>query len=91
MDPITREEQFLAAAAGDSVDLPEPITNVEVYLKRIAENGGGTGNVTVDDDGNVYVGDQCIIAYLTQEEYEALDTPDELTQYNIIPSTEVGE
>ena len=43
-NPITREEMYLAAAAGERLNLPEPITRVEHYLKRIAERyGGGTG------------------------------------------------
>ena len=35
--PITREEQFLAAAAGEDVQTPEPITRTEQYLAKIAE------------------------------------------------------
>lgn len=53
-DPITRREQFLAAAAGGSADnLPDPITREEVYLKAIADNagdgggGGGGGSSTL--------------------------------------------
>lgn len=43
-DPITRQEQFLAAAAGGSADnLPDPITREELYLKAIADNAGGGG------------------------------------------------
>ena len=38
--PITREEQFLAAAAGEDVQTPEPITRTEQYLAKIAEGGG---------------------------------------------------
>jgi hypothetical protein len=43
MEPITNKEFFLAAAAGDSVKLPTPLTREEMYLKRIAERGGGSG------------------------------------------------
>ena len=43
-DPISREEYFLAAAAGMDVgQLPEPITRREQYLARIAAGGGGSG------------------------------------------------
>lgn len=38
MTPITRSEQYLAYAAGDTDDLnslPEPITREDYYLKRI--------------------------------------------------------
>ena len=43
-DPITRQEQFLnAAATGDTSNLPDPITREEVYLDAIARNGSGGG------------------------------------------------
>ena len=44
-EPITREEKYLAKAAGMAVpDLPEePLTRVEKYLAVIAENGGSSG------------------------------------------------
>ena len=43
-DPITRQEQFLnAAATGDTSGLPDPITREEVYLDAIARNGSGGG------------------------------------------------
>ena len=38
MEPITREEMFMAAVAGEySGELPEPKTRLEYYLKKIAE------------------------------------------------------
>lgn len=43
MEPITRQELFLAAASGENVELPEPITREEMYLKAIVESGGGGG------------------------------------------------
>lgn len=36
MDPITREEMYLAAAAGYDVEPPEPITRKEVFLAKLA-------------------------------------------------------
>lgn len=42
-EPITREEMFLAKAAGEDVNVPAPITRREKYLAKIAENGGGGG------------------------------------------------
>lgn len=42
-EPITREEKYLAKAAGVDVDIPTPITREEKYLKAIAEGGGGGG------------------------------------------------
>lgn len=43
LEPITREETFLAKAAGQNVDVPEPVTRKEQFLKAIAENGGSGG------------------------------------------------
>lgn len=42
MNALTREELFLQAmATGDTSNLPEPQSRKEIYMKRIAENGGG--------------------------------------------------
>lgn len=47
MEPITREEMYLAAAAGEySGELPEPKTRQEHYLKKIIEKIDGGGSVT---------------------------------------------
>lgn len=36
MDPITRNEMFMAAAAGEyDGEIPEPITRAELYWKKI--------------------------------------------------------
>lgn len=41
-EPITREEKYLAKAAGAyDGELPDPETRVEKYLNAIAEGGGG--------------------------------------------------
>lgn len=46
LEPITREEHFMARAAGNpGLDL-EPITRTEYFLKDIADSGGGGGSVT---------------------------------------------
>jgi hypothetical protein len=42
-NPITRKEHFLAKAAGESVNTPEPITREEMYLDAIASGSGGGG------------------------------------------------
>lgn len=42
-NPITRDEKYLAKAAGVEVDIPTPITREEKYLNAIAEGGGGGG------------------------------------------------
>lgn len=43
MEPITREEQFMAAAAQGKTDLT-PITRQENFLRKIAEAVGGSGS-----------------------------------------------
>lgn len=60
MEAITREEQFMAAAAGQAVELPEPITRREKFLKAIADadKSGGVqtvNGITPDENGNVEV------------------------------------
>jgi hypothetical protein len=45
-NPITRDEKYLAKAAGVDVDIPTPITREEKYLNAIAEGGGGGGGFT---------------------------------------------
>lgn len=42
-NPITRKEHFLAKAAGESVNTPEPVTREEMYLDAIASGSGGGG------------------------------------------------
>jgi hypothetical protein len=45
IDPVTREETFLAAAADNSITPPRPITRVEMFLQNLIDviRGGGTG------------------------------------------------
>lgn len=44
--PITRKEAYLAAIAGEEVQVPEkPITREEAYLDAIAKGGGGGGTI----------------------------------------------
>lgn len=43
LEPITREEMFLAKAAGMDVDTPEPITRREMFLSKISGGSGGGG------------------------------------------------
>ncbi len=42
MNPITRKEMFLAAAGGQDVTTPTPVTREEVFLDEIAKEGGGS-------------------------------------------------
>lgn len=46
LDPITREETFMAAGAGREVETPTPVTRKEMFLKDIADNAGGGGSGT---------------------------------------------
>lgn len=43
LTPKTRKEIFLAAAGGQDVTTPTPITREEVFLDAIAKSGGGGG------------------------------------------------
>lgn len=43
IEPITREEKFLAKAGGQNVETLEPITRKEMFLDAIVKNGGGGG------------------------------------------------
>lgn len=52
--PETREETFMAAAAGEDVNLPTPITRREIFLNAIAENAGGGGGGGSGEDGGYY-------------------------------------
>lgn len=52
IEPITREEMFLAKAGGQDVETPEPITRREKLLQGIIDNGGG-GSTGGDGDTNM--------------------------------------
>lgn len=53
LEPITREEHFMARAAGNpGLDL-EPITRTEYFLKDIADSGGGGGGGSVTPESIV--------------------------------------
>lgn len=47
LTPITRKEQFLSRAAGDSGLELEPITREEHFLQAIIDSGGGGGGGSV--------------------------------------------
>lgn len=55
LEPITREEKYLAKAAGQSVEVPEPITRKEMFLDAVAKSGGGSsgggGADLLDENG----------------------------------------
>lgn len=62
MNPITRKEMFLAAAGGQDVTTPTPVTREEVFLDAIAKGGSGGGssgggvlvvNMTLNDAGTI--------------------------------------
>ena len=43
IEPVTRKEMFMAAAAGENVTAPTPVTREEYFLSKIAGSGGGGG------------------------------------------------
>lgn len=49
LEPITREEKYLAKAAGQSVSVPEPITRKEMFLDAVAKSGGSGGGSAPSD------------------------------------------
>lgn len=55
LTPITREEMFLAKAAGMDVETPPPITRREMFLSQISGGSGGSAPVvkpiTVTENG----------------------------------------
>lgn len=56
LEPITREEKFMAMAAGESVGKLTPITRQEMFLKQIADSaGGGGGGGTGGEGGGLAV------------------------------------
>lgn len=42
LNPITREEMYLAAAAGQEVEVPKPITRKEMFLAKLVNNDAAT-------------------------------------------------
>lgn len=49
LNPITREEMYLAAAAGQEVPVPEPITRTEMFLANLANNASMFVPVTQEE------------------------------------------
>ena len=48
--PLTRDEQFLAKAAGDDVPMPKPLTRVQEFLERIVDRlSGSVTDETLDN------------------------------------------
>lgn len=42
LNPITREEMYLAAAAGQDVTVPNPITRKEIFLSKLVDKNAAT-------------------------------------------------
>lgn len=57
LEPITREEKYLAKAAGQSVEVPEPITRKEMFLDAVAKRGGGSSGGGAQPDWNANDGE----------------------------------
>ena len=63
--PLTRDEQFLAKAAGDDVLMPKPLTRVQEFLERIVERLNGS--VTDETLSNAIAPLNASIAQLSRE------------------------
>lgn len=78
LTPITREEMFLAKAAGQDVETPTPITRREMFLSQISGGGsGGGGAASVSEkDVNFYDYDgTCLYAYTVAEAQALSELP----------------
>ena len=63
--PLTRDEQFLAKAAGDDVPMPKPLTRVQEFLERIVERL--SGSVTEETFSNAIAPMNASIAQLSRK------------------------
>ena len=63
--PLTRDEQFLAKAAGDDVPMPKPLTRVQEFLERIVERL--SGSVTDETLSNAIAPMNASIAQLSRK------------------------
>ena len=63
--PLTRDEQFLAKAAGDDVPMPKPRTRAQEFLKRIVERL--SGSVTEETFSNAIAPMNASIAQLSRK------------------------
>lgn len=63
--PLTRDEQFLAKAAGDDVPMPKPLTRVQEFLERIVERL--SGSVTEETLSNAIAPLNASIAQLSRK------------------------
>lgn len=76
MKPITRDEMYLAAAAGEySGELPEPVTRLEYYLKKIkeaVENGSSVAPEDIDAAIEAYLNSHDADIVTEQELSDAL-------------------
>ena len=63
--PLTRDEQFLAKAAGDDVPMPKPLTRVQEFLERIVERL--SGSVTDETLSNAIAPLNASVAQLSRE------------------------
>lgn len=63
LEPITREEHYLAKASGQNVQTPTPITRQEMFLDAIAkrETGGGSGSGGASIDVTAQVGQTIMV------------------------------
>ena len=76
MEPITRREIYMAAAAGEyDGELPEPVTRLEYYLKKIkeaVENGSSVAPEDIDAAIEAYLNSHDADIVTEQELSDAL-------------------
>lgn len=73
MEPLTREEIFLAKMAGEDIETPEALTRKEEYMDKIAEKinqGGGSGEATKIDTIKARTTGSVTAATITNNSYE---------------------
>ena len=84
--PITREEMYLAAAAGKDVTLPVPITRKEIFLANLAGMDVKTPEVQTRQERFIksatVVQNACVIEPLTVTENGKYEAPDGVDGYS---------
>lgn len=91
LEPITREEKYLAKAAGQSVEVPEPITRKEMFLDAVAKRGGGSGGggaTRWEDLGTAGYLDQQVLHVNDLEVDADMGSAPVQTPFNFVPGKE---
>lgn len=65
----------------------DPTSNNPIANSAVAVAIQAIPVVTVNSTGDVFVGSQCVVKNLTQDEYDALSSYDPKTTYNVVESS----